>query len=139
MKYRLLAAIASGLFLAIPNIVLPAQAGSNPSATDKISLNKVFPALEGVSLTFSQQQQLRKLGNETINEVVEVLTPAQRVKFNDLLAKGHGMRKSLFASDLSISQKLKLRSMLAPKQQQIEAILTPAQQQQARNNINAQH
>jgi hypothetical protein len=138
MRYPLLAAIMSGLFLTMPHIVLPSQAGSNSSTTDKIPLTKIFPALEGVSLTSSQQQRLRKLGNESIDEVVAVLTPAQRVKFNDLLAKGYGMRKSLFASDLSISQKLKLRGMLVPRQQQVEAILTPVQQQQARNNIDAQ-
>jgi hypothetical protein len=67
-------------------------------------------------------------------EVRTILNAQQRVKFDRLLTQGIGLKKSLMATGLSPSQKLKLRNSLAPRQQQLEAILTPAQQQQIRNN-----
>lgn len=131
MRYRLLALITTGLCLTTYLASLPAQAESNDLAA-------TFPALQGIELTPSQQQKLTTLSNNTLAEVRSVLTPVQKAKFDRSLASGVGLKKSLLSVNLSMSQKVKLRNMIAPRQQQLEAILTPAQRQQAKANINAQ-
>jgi periplasmic protein CpxP/Spy len=123
MQHPFLAAIGSGLFLTAPIAIGQAQAS---------------PALQGIELTPIQQRKLTVLSAQTLTEVRAVLSPAQRGKFNRSLATGAGLKKSLLDSNLSLSQKLQLRSLLAPKQQQLETILTPEQQQQARNNVSTQ-
>jgi Spy/CpxP family protein refolding chaperone len=131
MKYRLLALITTGLCLTSSLALLPAQAETN-------DLTATFPVLQGIELTASQQQQLTTLSNKTLAEVRSVLNPGQKARFDRSLASGIGLKKSLLSVNLSISQKLKLRNMLAPKQQQVETILTPAQRQQVKDNLNAQ-
>jgi Spy/CpxP family protein refolding chaperone len=131
MKHRLLTAITTGLLMTTSISIIPMIANASPLAN-------TFPALQGIELTSTQEQQLTELSNQTLTEVRSVLSPQQRVKFDRSLAKGVGLKKSLMATGLTLSQQLKLRNILAPKQQQLEAILTPAQQQQARNNVNAQ-
>jgi hypothetical protein len=123
MKYQLLTAIATGLMMT----TMPISVNANPLAA-------TFPVLQGIELNSEQKQQLTDLSNQTLAEVRTILNAQQRVKFDRLLAQGIGLKKSLMATGLSPSQKLKLRNSLAPKQQQLEAILTSAQQQQIRNN-----
>lgn len=128
MKYRLLAMMA-GLALSISLTSIPTQANE---------LTATFPVLQNVELTPSQQQQLSALSSKTLAEIRAILTAKQNVKFNRSLATGIGVRKSLLGIDLSLPQKFQLRNTLAPKQQQVEAILTPDQQQQVRINLSAQ-
>lgn len=128
MKYRLLA-MMTGLVLSISLTSMPTHANK---------LTATFPALQNVELTPSQQQQLSALSSKTLAEIRAILSAQQKVKFNHSLATGVGVKKSLLGIDLSLSQKFQLRNTLAPKQQQIEAILTHTQQQQVQQNLSAQ-
>jgi periplasmic protein CpxP/Spy len=130
MKYRLLA-IGAGLLLTISLTSIPTHADANDLAA-------TFPALQNVELTPSQQQKLSALSSKTLAEIRAILTAQQKVQFNRSLATGVGVKKSLLGTDLSLSQKFQLRNTLAPKHQQIEAILTPAQKQQVQQNLSAQ-
>jgi periplasmic protein CpxP/Spy len=128
MKHRLLATMA-GLLLTIPLTSIPTHAGE---------LTDTFPALQDVELTTSQQQKLSALSNKTLAEIRAILNTEQKVKFNRSLAAGVGVKKSLLGTNLSLPQKFQLRNTLAPKQQQVEAILTPVQKQQVQQNLSTQ-
>jgi periplasmic protein CpxP/Spy len=128
MKYRLLA-LMTGLFLTMPLMSIQAKAAE---------LTATFPALKDVELTPSQQQKLSALSSKTLAEIRAILTAEQRVKFNQSLATGVGLKKSLLGTNLSLLQQFQLRNTLAPKQQQVEAILTPEQKQQIQQNLSAQ-
>jgi Spy/CpxP family protein refolding chaperone len=123
MKHRLLIVITAGFLMT----TIPVAANASPLAA-------TFPVLQGIELTSEQEQQLTSLGNQTLAEVRNVLSAKQRAKFDRSIAKGVGLKKSLMGINLSPSQKLELRNILVPKQQQLEAILTPAQRQQAQSN-----
>jgi Spy/CpxP family protein refolding chaperone len=128
MKYQLLV-LMTGLFLTMP--LMPVQA-------EAAELTATFPALQDVELTPSQQQKLSALSSKTLAEIRAILTAEQRVKFNQSLATGVGLKKSLLGTNLSLAQQFRLRNTLAPKQQQVEAILTSAQKQQVQQNLSAQ-
>jgi periplasmic protein CpxP/Spy len=128
MKYRLVA-MTAGLLLTMP---------FNPFSAQASELIATFPALQDVELTPSQRQQLSVLSNKTLAEVRAILNTEQKAKFNHSLATGAGIKKSLLGTNLSLPQKFQLRNTLAPKQQQVEAILTPAQKQQVQQNLSAQ-
>jgi len=112
-----------------------------PLGTSKVmaqpsELTYLFPALVGIRLTQEQQNQLFGLSNQVLPQIQSVLTLTQLQSFNIALNQGQGIRVALSSlKDLSVSQKLRLRTILESSRTKVNQILTFSQQQQLRNNL----
>jgi Spy/CpxP family protein refolding chaperone len=65
------------------------------------------------------------------------LNPEQKAQFNSALSQGKGVRVALMSLKLSIGQQLQIRKILQPLQSEISSILTPEQQRQVQQNMQA--
>jgi hypothetical protein len=97
-------------------------------------LTQLFPALVGVKLPPTQQEQLEQISQQTIPKIQRLLTPKQAQKFDTALSAGNSVRTALFALDLSGSQKFKLALELQSVRSKLTPILTSEQQQQVAQN-----
>jgi periplasmic protein CpxP/Spy len=123
--------------LLLTGMVLMGGTGLSAIAQTPPPLTQTFPALQGVTLTPSQQTQLRALSQQLLPQVRAVLTPEQQQQFTAALKQGTGVRGALSSLSLSMGQKMQLRQQLQASKKQLEQILTPAQRQQIRNNISS--
>jgi Spy/CpxP family protein refolding chaperone len=130
MKTQWLPWMASALILVVPAVPSVAKAETN-------SLTHMFPALVGVELTPLQQTQLQNLSKQTLPRVRRQLNPEQKAQFNSALSQGKGVRVALMSLKLSIGQQLQIRKILQPLQSEISSILTPEQQRQVQQNMQA--
>jgi hypothetical protein len=118
--------VVSGLAVTVP-MVSYAQS----------SLTQMFPILQGISLTSQQTTQIEALRDQMLPQLFQVLTPVQKTQLQAELATGKGLRASVLLLNLSMPQRLKMMPLLQGMQSQVTQILTPAQQQQARQNLRA--
>jgi Spy/CpxP family protein refolding chaperone len=130
MGTQWMAWMASGLMLTVPFVSFVAQAETN-------SLTQLFPALVGVPLTPTQQTQLERLSDQILPQVQQLLSPAQQSQFKAALAQGKGVRAAALSLNLSITQRMQILKTVQPLRSQINTILTPEQQQQVQQNIQA--
>jgi hypothetical protein len=101
------------------------------------SLTQMFPILQGISLTPQQTTQIEALRDQMLPQLFQLLTPVQKTQLQAELATGKGLRASVLSLNLSMPQRLKMMPLLQGMQSQVTQILTPAQQQQARQNLRA--
>ena len=101
-------------------------------------LNQLFPALVGIQITSTQQNQIKVLNSQIYPQIQDLLTPEQLNQFQAFLAQGKGMARSLISLDLSISQKIKLLNISRSARSQLTNILTPEQKTQLSQNIQFQ-
>jgi hypothetical protein len=118
--------VVSGLAVTVP-MVIYAQS----------SLTQMFPILQGISLTPQQTTQIEALRDQMLPQLFQLLTPVQKTQLQAELATGKGLRASVLSLNLSMPQRLKMMPLLQGMQSQVTQILTPAQQQQARQNLRA--
>jgi hypothetical protein len=116
--------VVSGLTVTIP-MVSYAQS----------SLTQLFPVLQGISLTPQQTTQIEALRDQMLPQLFQLLTPTQKTQLQAELATGKGLRASVLSLNPSMPQRLKMMPLLQGMQSQVNQILTPAQQQQARQNL----
>jgi len=118
------------LFLSIPLV-------SISTVNAETSLTRMFPALVGVTLTSTQEQQLEELANRSIPQLKKTLSSEQQLKFDRALTEGKGVRRAILSLNLPLSQKLSQRQLLETLRSQMDRILTPKQQQQVMQNVNS--
>ena len=89
-----------------------------------------------LNLTDAQKQQLRQIGKETHDQIQAVLTSDQQAQLkaamqNHQAGQAHQGRQNLWASlNLTDDQKAKIKAIKDAQKARMQALLTPAQQQQ---------
>jgi Spy/CpxP family protein refolding chaperone len=90
----------------------------------------------GLSLTTDQKVQLKAMQQNHRSQLQAILTPAQRAQLNQERYRGQGgMMARLEKLNLTSEQKSKLESLRAARRKEMDAILTPAQQQTAKTML----
>jgi len=92
-------------------------------------------ALAGVNLTSEQKSRLAQVQQETRTQIEGTLTSEQLSQFKAAIVSGQDFRTAATNVNLSQEQKTKIRAIMKLAMQKGEAILTPAQQQQVRQNL----
>ena len=104
---------------------------------DMNSLTQLYPALKGIELTYSQQNQIDNLSNQTLPEMQNILNPEQQIQFNAALSEGKGLGGAVRSLDISFRQRRQIAEILRPMGSQLKTILTPEQQEQMKQNAQA--
>ena len=135
MKTRWMAVIASGLITSVPVLTVPALTAVAQAETN--ALTQLFPALAGVQLTPVQLTQLDSLSHQILPQVQNLLAAEQQAQFSAALAQGAGVRVAASSLNLSVTQRLQIFNILQTARSQVNTILTPEQQQQVQQNVQA--
>lgn len=83
-----------------------------------------------LNLTEAQQQEMRRIKEETRAQMQNILTPAQQAALN---ANGQERNRKAWKevmSSLSDAQKTQMRTLMQQQKNRMEAVLTDAQRQQ---------
>ena len=110
-----------------PNMIL-----NKPTS---VTLPQPFPELQGINLTAEQQEQIWQIRLEMQPEFKAILPrPELTSKQREQLESGQPIQITL--TPPSAEQKAQLKQLMQTYRQKIEAILTPEQQEQFRQNQN---
>ncbi len=135
----LLSSVAAGCLSSTPVVQ------SAPSAVPTLSTEPPDPsqdrpgggALEGLTLTPEQTAKIRQIRRESRAQIQSLLTPEQQEQFaggrkQGSLSPGQEAteRKGLRDLNLSPEQRAQIRQIQRSSREQIQALLTPEQQQQ---------
>jgi Spy/CpxP family protein refolding chaperone len=128
---QLLIRLSAGLLLTLATTVnLPAisQPSASPSATQGGDQFSNSPLFRGVTLTPQQKSQLLSIRKDADNQIIKLLTPAQKK-----IASTKGPRAVQFTKP----QQEKIMVIAKKSSAKTEAVFTPEQIKQIKENIKA--
>ena len=128
MKTRLISWLASGMI--ISTFMFPSMAKADSNSTAFFP-----PALEGIELTSSQQEQFQAVREQTKSQIKTLLNAEQQATLKDALAQGNDMRSAMKSLDLSFKQRREMKNIMQTMRSEVESILTPEQKDQIQDRM----
>ncbi|MFH7028305.1 MAG: Spy/CpxP family protein refolding chaperone [Heteroscytonema crispum UTEX LB 1556] len=139
MKLKLMSILAGAIALSFAATPLMVNAQPNPTAPLPGEASQPFKKIEGLNLTQEQKDKMKEIRENTRAQIQGILTAEQQQQFQTAAQSGQRQRpRQVFASlNLTEQQKTQIRQIMQTSKQQMQAVLTPEQQQkveQFRNN-----
>lgn len=122
-------ALPTTLPTALPTTLSAGQTAIAATDTMQMAPQKQKNLLEDLKLTNTQKQKIQALRTSRTRAINNVLTPAQRTKFEKARKSGMKTGQSLKSLGLSADQNKKILDILKKSQQELRNTLTPTQRQ----------
>jgi periplasmic protein CpxP/Spy len=140
MQLKVIPILAGAIALTFAATPLMVNAEPNPNAPLPGEGSQPFKKIEGLNLTQDQKDKIKEIRENTRTQIQGILTTEQQEQFKTAMQSGQRQRpRQVFATlNLTEQQKTQIRQIMQTSKQQMQAVLTPEQQQkveQFRNNM----
>ncbi len=119
------------LMISVTGICLSSSINPFPVISASLAPTKALPepqvTPEQLKLTPSQKEKIAAIRSDGIKQLKEVLTPTQRVKYNEGIKKNQKLGNVLNSLNLTTDQKNKIKTIVQKSGGKVKAVLTPEQ------------
>ncbi len=120
----------SGMVLISTTWISPSLGQTQPTPMATPAYTQIFPQTSDLALTPEQQSQISEIAQDTQEQIMSILSPAQQQQLQNALNNGQTLREAAPSLGLSSSQRSQLQATVQGTIPELQAVLTPEQMEQ---------